>query len=249
MTCSRCQASLLGVAVQTDALRHQITELPPMQVRITEHCLHRCVCPGCGQINLASLPQDISRSHFGPRFTAIVALLSGRFRISRRELASLSSQWFATPLSIATVQALCDRAAAALLPAYEQIADIVRQQRRRNRLAQSWQAHLAVGRTHPSSLFRIQPQPLRRTHAQRRHHRPPAGYPTAGLPLQRLPRSATAKTTSGFVRKISWSGLTPENGYIYLDKNGYPFDARKVLLDGFRQGASRQVAKPSREPA
>ncbi len=65
--------------------RHQVTELPPIAVRVTEHQAHCVRCPGCGKSTRASLPEEVRQSAFGPRMQAAIALLSVRNRISRRD--------------------------------------------------------------------------------------------------------------------------------------------------------------------
>src|SRR5262249_53005546 len=46
-------------------------------------------CPVCGKRTRADLPSGVPRRPFGPRWTAVVALLTGRYRLSRREVRQL----------------------------------------------------------------------------------------------------------------------------------------------------------------
>ena len=51
-------------------------------------------CAACGRWTRASLPAGVPRRPFGPRLTAVVALLSGRYRLSRREVQqALADLW------------------------------------------------------------------------------------------------------------------------------------------------------------
>ena len=43
-------------------------------------------CAACGRRTRAGLPPGVLRRPFGTRLTAVVALLSGRYRLSRREV-------------------------------------------------------------------------------------------------------------------------------------------------------------------
>src|SRR3954447_18997432 len=48
----------------------------------------RC-CAQCGKRTRAALPVGVPRRPFGTRLTAVIALLSGRYRLSRREVRQL----------------------------------------------------------------------------------------------------------------------------------------------------------------
>jgi transposase len=47
--------------------RHQVAELPPIAVRVTEHRLHGVCCPECATPTRAELPREVPRSAYGPR--------------------------------------------------------------------------------------------------------------------------------------------------------------------------------------
>jgi transposase len=106
--------------------RHQVAELPPIAVTVTEHCLHRLACPACGRETRAELPADVPRGAFGPRLQASVAALSVRNRISRRDIAALCADLFGCPLSLGTVDALCQRTSAALAQPYAELRQAIR---------------------------------------------------------------------------------------------------------------------------
>jgi transposase len=69
--------------------RHQVVELLPLAVRVTEYQMVARRCPACGKRTRAGLPPGVPRRLFGVRLTAVVALLSGRYRLSRREVRQL----------------------------------------------------------------------------------------------------------------------------------------------------------------
>jgi len=89
--CGHCQEPLAPdpTLAVSEAVRHQVTDLPPIRPQVTEHRVWRVRCPSCGQQTRAGLPQDVSIDVFGPRVQAAVAVLSGRYRLSRREVADL----------------------------------------------------------------------------------------------------------------------------------------------------------------
>ncbi len=86
--------------------RHQVAELPPTAILLTEHRLHRLRCPGCGQTTRAELPAEVPRNAFGPRLEAAVATLAVRNRVSRRDTVELSRELFGVELSTGSVDAI-----------------------------------------------------------------------------------------------------------------------------------------------
>ena len=57
---------------------------------------------------------EVPATAFGPRLQALVALLSGRYRLSRREVAALCADLLRVGLCTGSVQRLCAQTAAAL---------------------------------------------------------------------------------------------------------------------------------------
>jgi transposase len=105
--------------------RHQVAELPPISVLVSEHRTHRLRCPGCGAKTTAELPREIGTSSFGLNLQAAVVTLSARNRISRREISELAFDLFGLGLSIGAADAICKRAAHALACPHEQLTEKV----------------------------------------------------------------------------------------------------------------------------
>ena len=106
--------------------RHQVSELPELAVRVSEHRLHRLRCPGCGATGRAELPAAVSAGAFGPRLEAAVATLAVRNRVSRRDTVELLDELFGARLSSGTVDAVLQRTAAALDEPHEDLLDHIR---------------------------------------------------------------------------------------------------------------------------
>ena len=85
--CRRCATPLTGADPQP--LRHQVAEIPPVLPVVDEYRLHRLVCPDCGISTCAELPAGVPQGHFGPRLMALVATLSGAYRLGKRPLQQL----------------------------------------------------------------------------------------------------------------------------------------------------------------
>jgi len=99
--------------------RHQVAELPPIAVVVTEHRTHRLCCPGCRARTTAVLPGHLAGSAFGPRLQAAVVTLTARNRVSRRDMSELARELFGIGLSTGTVDAICQRTSAALAGPHE----------------------------------------------------------------------------------------------------------------------------------
>jgi transposase len=111
--CRGCQAPLPPIAA-SEPVRHQVTELPPVRAVVTEHQLQRVQCATCGTTTCAGPPPDVPQGAFGPRLQATVAVLSGRYRLSRREVVGVCTDVLGAPLAVGSVDRLCQATAQAL---------------------------------------------------------------------------------------------------------------------------------------
>jgi transposase len=94
--------------------RHQVSELPPVTVTVTEHRLHRLRCPACAAETRAELPAGAPRAAFDARLQAAVATIAIRNRVSRRDTTELARELFGVELSTGSVDAIVHRAGEAL---------------------------------------------------------------------------------------------------------------------------------------
>ena len=147
--------------------RHQLCELPPIAVAVTEHRLHRLRCPKCAKETRAQLPSDVFRGAFGPRLQAAVATLAVRNRISRRDTVELLRELFGAELSTGAVDAIISRAGEALQEPHDELLRHVRDARAINIDETGWRT--AGGRrtlwgvlTARQAPFRIAPDRHRR---------------------------------------------------------------------------------------
>jgi transposase len=93
--------------------RHQVAELPPIAVRVTEHRLHGVRCPECETHTHAELPRP-ARSAFGTRLQAAIVTLAVRNRVSRRDTTELTRELFGVEISTGSVDKMIQRAGEAL---------------------------------------------------------------------------------------------------------------------------------------
>src|SRR5450756_168512 len=126
----RCRCGHVFCPTEREALgepaRHQVAELPPTAVLLSEHRLQRLRCPACGATTRAELPAGVPPGAFGPRLQAAVATLAVRNRVSRRDTTELLRELFGARLSAGSVAAILQRVALALDEPYEDLLGHVR---------------------------------------------------------------------------------------------------------------------------
>jgi transposase len=96
--CRRCEAPLPR-RPDDEPLRHQVVELPPIAPDVTEYRLHRVTCD-CGKVTCGTLPAGVTRGMCGPRLTAFIGLLTGIYKMSRREANRLLSDVLGVKISL-----------------------------------------------------------------------------------------------------------------------------------------------------
>jgi transposase len=123
--CRRCARDIRHDAADPEPLHHQIAEIPVIAPTVTDHVLYRVTCPDCKTRTTARLPNDVPKVCFGPNLRSLVVLLSGRFRISRRETVELCRDVFGVSVSVGCVATMLERTSDALLASYQEIARAV----------------------------------------------------------------------------------------------------------------------------
>lgn len=124
--CRGCGSALRGT--DTEPLRHQVVEIPPITPSVEEHRLHRLCCLHCGVRTCAPWPQDVPRTGYGPRLVAIVAVLSGLYRLSERMAQEAIQDLFGVEVSLGSIDALRQEAAQAVAVPVAEARTFVQQQ-------------------------------------------------------------------------------------------------------------------------
>src|SRR5215216_6345594 len=140
--CEDCGAALAATATALDPAdeRRQVTEVPVAPAVVTEYRLAGRRCAHCGHLTRAALPTAVGSdgSDFGPRLTAITALLTGRYRLSKREAAQCLDDLFGVQLAVGSVSALEQATSAALEPVVDHAQAAVQQAAVANLDETSW---------------------------------------------------------------------------------------------------------------
>jgi transposase len=120
--CRHCQQPFVENRARRGARvwRHQVVELLPLAVRVTEYQMAVRRCVACGKRTRADLPAGVPRRPFGARLTAVVALLSGRYRLSRREVRQMLQDLWEIRVSLGAVLRQEQAQSTALAPIVEE---------------------------------------------------------------------------------------------------------------------------------
>lgn len=118
-SCRRCGERLAGS--DPAPLRHQVWDIPEIKPLVTEYQRHRLTCSGCGISTCGELPAGVPHGQAGPKLIALVAMLMGCFKQSKRRVALFVEQVLNQPCSPAWVVKLQNQATAALRPAWDEL--------------------------------------------------------------------------------------------------------------------------------
>jgi transposase len=93
--------------MEQEPLRHQVAEIPAIEPLVTEYLRHRASCPHCGTMTVAGLPDGVPEGNLGPNLRALLVVLAGRFRLSRRETVEFCGEALGLSISVGCVSNVC----------------------------------------------------------------------------------------------------------------------------------------------
>jgi transposase len=125
-SCRRCGQELSGE--DAEPLRHQVAEIPPFKPHVIEYRRHRLRCPHCGTRTLAPLPEGVPTGAFGPRLSAMLAMLSGGYRLGKRPIQQLVSDLLGLSISTGMIAKLERKTSHLLAQPAEEILAFLRSQ-------------------------------------------------------------------------------------------------------------------------
>ncbi len=121
--CRGCGGGLTGTDPRPE--RHQVTEIPPVVPFVTEYQHHERTCNCCGTRTRGALPAGVTSSQFGPRFQALVAVLSGVYRMSKRNIRQLMADYLGVAISVGSISQLELRTSRALQAPVEEAKRLI----------------------------------------------------------------------------------------------------------------------------
>jgi transposase len=156
--CRHCRAPLPADAPAELRGRHQVAELPPRAVVVTEHRSYACRCARCGTRTTEPIPAAVRASAAGPRLSAALCYLSAFVHGSRRAVEEVAGQMLGCALSLGTIVNREAEMAAALAGPYEHAQRHVRAAPAKHVDETGWRRAgrwLWVAATADAALFRI----------------------------------------------------------------------------------------------
>ncbi len=117
--CRRCGDVLEGT--DTEPIRHQVWDLPPIKPIVTEYQQYRIHCPGCGITTCGELPPGVPTGQCGPRLAAFTGLLMGHFRQSKRRASMFLEDLLNVPCSAGWTVKIQNIVSDSLAAPYEQL--------------------------------------------------------------------------------------------------------------------------------
>ena len=120
--CGGCGAVLPVVVTSGDPepRTHQVGDLPPIRLHVTEYHRHGRCCPDCGKVTWAELPPGVPAGNWGPGIQALASLLTGYFRLSRRRSREFLQTLLGHAPCVGTLVALEAATVRALAPAVQE---------------------------------------------------------------------------------------------------------------------------------
>jgi transposase len=91
------------IRITGEYLRHQVYELPKLELQVTEYRLEKGCCDKCCANQIASLPEGISWGITGPRLTSFMSELVTKYGLSRREQQRFLKEQLDFEISLGTV--------------------------------------------------------------------------------------------------------------------------------------------------
>jgi transposase len=118
--CRKCGTGLPAQAC-ADPIREQVVELPAIEPIVTEFVRHKVVCQCCSAVTTGERPAGAPPGCFGPRLLAFCAMLTARFRMSRRDVEDMLSNTLGISISLGCVSANEERVSEALAKPVEEV--------------------------------------------------------------------------------------------------------------------------------
>ncbi len=99
--CRGCGDALGGV--DSDPILHQVFDIPRLIACADEYRLHRLYCSRCGITTQGQLPSGVPTTGISPRFEALIGMLGGKYRLSKRLIQELCGDVFDVDIALGSV--------------------------------------------------------------------------------------------------------------------------------------------------
>ena len=99
--CRSCGDALDGL--DADPQVHQVFDIPRLIAYADEFRLHSLYCPKCGITTQGRLPAGVPTTGISPRFEALIGMLGGKFRLSKRLIQEMCGDVFDVDIALGSV--------------------------------------------------------------------------------------------------------------------------------------------------
>jgi len=113
---------------ESDPERKQVFEIPQIKPHITEFQVFSGECSCCAAKMRGELPSDAPSGMLGPNAQATIALLTGKYHLSKRDVQELFSDYFGLSICVGTVCNAEQQVSAALEAPYEELVAAVKEE-------------------------------------------------------------------------------------------------------------------------
>jgi transposase len=124
--CGDCNGAVVQKAGAPSAMREQQVDIPPIKPRVLELVFEWRWCPQCEKWVRGERPCGVPPGAFGPNLLVLMALLTGKFRLTKRLVVALFSDVLRVKLSAASVCKAEQTLSAAMAPAIGEARQHVR---------------------------------------------------------------------------------------------------------------------------
>lgn len=122
--CPHCGSNAIRLRNQPAEILQQ-AELPETRAIVTQYELLKYRCKECGMRSVASLPNGVPDSAFGPKLMGLLATLTGVMHAAKREAIQLIKDLYGIDMSVGSVPNIEERVTKALDPIYGRIHKFV----------------------------------------------------------------------------------------------------------------------------
>jgi transposase len=120
-----------------EPLHHQVVEVPAIKPDVTDYLLHSVACD-CGKVTRASVPAGVPRGMCGPRLMALIGMLTGVYKLSRRESGRLLGDVLGVDISLGALSEAEGDVSESLVVPVEEVRVYASEQSSKNVDATGW---------------------------------------------------------------------------------------------------------------
>jgi transposase len=102
------------VLADSEPLRHQVFDVPPVRAQVSEYRLFSGCCTGCGKKHRAPLPAGVPSGQIGPRALALIGTLGTHYHLTQFKIRDLLAQVAGVDFSVGAISQAHGKLAQAL---------------------------------------------------------------------------------------------------------------------------------------